>query len=229
MMNIKLRTDVLSKSLIIENALSEILAIVFNFKKNDSRTLGHKGNPLSFKAKAEMLDDLKLLKDQEYKDLIMFMEIRNQLIHNLETDTLAKAAQRCDKTNKLLACSIDLQKKPNPINSELTEDNLKEGLKQLYVRILHFLRKILEEIVQDLKNEEKFQIELTQTEFLVDIVGLLKKSIYSLNEISTNYPIQRLKEIETTILFSFWEQIQKKYPEVFKIIEIRVKLKQKKH
>jgi hypothetical protein len=228
MMNIKLRTDVLSKSLIIENALSEILAIVFNFKKNDSRTLGHKGNPLSFKAKAEMLDDLKLLKEQEYKDLIMFMEIRNQLIHNLETDSLAKAADRCSKANKLLACRIDSPKKSNRTNPELAEDNLKDGLKQLYIRILHFLKKIVDELVRDSKNEEKFQTELTQTEFLVDIVGFLKKAIYSLNEINTSYPIHRLKEIEKTTLFYFWEQIQKEYPEVFKIIEIRLKVKLKK-
>ena len=61
-MNLKLRTDILSKSLIIEDVLSGILSVVLGFPKNTSSTLGRISSAFTFKAKTELLKDLKLLK-----------------------------------------------------------------------------------------------------------------------------------------------------------------------
>lgn len=96
-MNIELRKDILEKSLTLEDALSRLLAILFRFSKDNSKTLGHKSSSLSFKTKADLLNDLGRLNDEQYRALIMFMEIRNQLIHNLDSDSLMKAVQRCNK------------------------------------------------------------------------------------------------------------------------------------
>ena len=152
-MNLELRTDILAKSLRIENLLSEILSVILRFKKHSSKTLGHASSALSFKAKADLLNDLERLKEGEYKDLIMFMEIRNQLIHNLETDTLIKAVERCNKVSKLLAHNKDLQNDFSKcIEPKLKEGILKIGLKQLYDRILDSARRILEAIIHETKD-----------------------------------------------------------------------------
>jgi len=228
-MNIKLRTDVLSKSLIIENLLSGILSVILKFPKDSSKTLGHTGNPLSFKAKADLLNDLERLKDTEYKDLIMFMEIRNQLIHNLDTDTLMKAVERSNKVKKLLAHDKDLQKNFSSCSDpKLQDDILRNGFQQLYDRILNFSKGILKAIIQESEDEEIFRAESIQTEFLIDIVEFIKKAMDNLNEINANYSINETKEINTTVLIFFWQQIQKNYPNVFKNIENILKRNRKK-
>lgn len=79
-MNMELRKDILYKSLSIEDLLSSLLAILFRFPKDSSKTLGHSSSALSFKQKADLLKDLGGLNATDYNDLILFMEIRNQLI-----------------------------------------------------------------------------------------------------------------------------------------------------
>lgn len=59
----------------------------------------------------------------------MFMEIRNQLVHNLDTNTLFKAVERCQKTKKLLEHNKDLQKRfESNDESESKEDIIKMDL-----------------------------------------------------------------------------------------------------
>lgn len=228
MMNLKLRTDILSKSLIIEDVLSGILSIVLGFPKDSSATLGHMSSAFTFKAKTELLKDLKLLKAQQYKDLIMFMEIRNQLVHNLATNTLLKAVERSQKTKKLLEHNKDLQNRFNcNDDSGSQEDIIKIGVNELYHRSLNFLKDILRAIIIEADQIEKIQSQEIQTEFLIEVIEFIKNAIKSLKEIHTDYSDSDLKEIEETIFIFFWQQVQKKHPNIFREIRARIQLKQK--
>jgi len=187
-MNMELRKDILYKSLSIEDLLSSLLAILFRFPKDSSKTLGHSSSALSFKQKADLLKDLGRLNATDYNDLILFMEIRNQLIHNLKTDTLLKAAQRCDKLNKLLAHSKDLQTEfSNYDDLKLKEGVLKMGLQNLYDRILDFIQKVINIIVQEIELEESRKTAAVQSELLIEITEFLGNAVDTVSKIRDDY------------------------------------------
>lgn len=212
--------------------LSGILSVVLGFPKDSSATLGHMSSAFTFKAKTELLKDLKLLKPQQYKDLIMFMEIRNQLVHNLVTNTLFKAVESCQKTKKLLEHNKDLQNRfESNDESESKEDIIKIGFNELYYRMVDFLQDILNAIILEAKEKENFQTEEIQTEFLIEVIGYIKYAINPLKKIYSDYSDSDFKKIEETILIFFWQQVQKNYPNIFREIgtrrEIRTRLKLK--
>lgn len=230
-MNIKLRSDILSKSLVLENLLSGILSVILNFpkEKSKSKSLGYTGNALSFKAKTDLLNDLQKLKPQEYNDLLMFMEIRNKLIHNLDIDTLKKAAECCDKINKILGNDNGLKKRySSTIDLAAQEEILEIAFKQLYDRILKFSKEILETIIQESEDEEASRIESTQTEFLISIVGLIRNSFDIINKGLEDYSMEEGKEMKKTFLIFFYQQISQKYPNVYRNIETMNKLNRRK-
>jgi len=75
---------------------------LFNIKKDDSLTLGIKSSSLSFKAKVDLLRDLNRISIEDQKYFVLFMEIRNKLIHNLSIDTMLKAVKSIDKLPQLI-------------------------------------------------------------------------------------------------------------------------------
>lgn len=184
-MNIELRTDVLAKSLILEDALSRLLAILFRFSKNTSKTLGHTSSSLSFKTKADLLYDLGRLKDEQHKALIMFMEIRNQLIHNLDCDSLMKAVLRCNKTNKFLAIDEKLKKQfHDTTNENQKETILKLLLEQLTKNIISFCKSIIGSIEEEIKEEDRRRKKEFEAEFLLGAIKCLSDSVDMVSDIS---------------------------------------------
>lgn len=221
-MNIKLRSDILSKSLVIENLLGGILSVILNFteEKSKSKSLGHTANALSFKAKTDLLLDLKQLKQHEYNDLITFMEIRNKLMHNLDVDTITKAADSTKKINKLIEKDNDLAKKYLATNNlTYQEEILKTAFQGLYDRIVSFSKGILKNIIEESKNEQSMRDEIIQTRFLIDIEQFFRSSIRTVSKTSEKYSDEELNQMQNLFLIFFYKQISEKYPNVFRNIE----------
>jgi len=80
--NKDLRSNILIASIRVEEAASNVLKFLFRTIKPDSKTLGNKSSSLSFKNKIDLLYDLEDIEKSDYIDMIKFMEIRNQFIHN---------------------------------------------------------------------------------------------------------------------------------------------------
>jgi hypothetical protein len=136
----KLRSRVLICSLNIEDFLSGVLALLFRFPKDSSKTLGNTGSSLSFKAKADLLRDIDRIPDETYKDLVLFMEIRNQLMHNLASDSLCKVLNRNSKVNAFLKLNPEYEKE----HMKLKEGKVKEKL--LYKCFTIFIGKLIAEL-----------------------------------------------------------------------------------
>jgi hypothetical protein len=85
--NIKLRQDILEQSLHIESMINQLLLVFLNINKIGTKTLSNKSSSLSFKNKIDLLYDLDRLTKPEYTKFILFMEIRNQFIHNIDCST----------------------------------------------------------------------------------------------------------------------------------------------
>ena len=104
-MNIDLRKDILEASLEIEDLLSKLLITLLRIKKSDDKskikTLGHTGSPLSFRTKVDLLYDIDIFNKTQYTHFILFMEIRNQFIHNLDADSFDVVMPRVNKPSML--------------------------------------------------------------------------------------------------------------------------------
>lgn len=221
-MNIELRKDILERSLIVENALSGVLSLLFRFSKDESKTLGHTSNSLSFKTKADLLFDLKRLDDRQYKELVMFMEIRNQLIHNLDTDTLLKATNRCQKTNKFLDLNLNLKKEFIEAENETQKETI---LKLLFGELTQHLiltcKTILESIEKEIKVEDLRKSKELESEFILKTIKFLGDSIDKVSdvydEILVGDDTDNLKhkgQIKNFIWVHFMKELKSEYPDI---------------
>lgn len=102
-MNIELKAQVLKASIEIESKLSELLLDLLAINKEAPKTLGKTGSALSFKSKTDLLLDIDKIDKDLYKDLILFMEIRNQFIHNIDTNSFETVIDRVKKESHLLS------------------------------------------------------------------------------------------------------------------------------
>ena len=101
-MNIKLKSEILEKSITIETYLSQILMRLLDIVNNENKTLSYKGTALSFKAKVDLLFDIEKIEKNLYNDLVTFMEIRNQFIHNYDTNSFETVNLRINSKKRLI-------------------------------------------------------------------------------------------------------------------------------
>ncbi|MBK9388784.1 MAG: hypothetical protein IPN68_00850 [Bacteroidetes bacterium] len=92
-LNITLRIEILTNTLRLEQSASDIIKAILRILKEKTKTLDNKSSSLSFKNKIDILQDLDELTKEAYDDLIKFMEIRNQLIHNHECTSFIKLSE----------------------------------------------------------------------------------------------------------------------------------------
>jgi hypothetical protein len=158
-MNLEVRTTVLEHSLKLENALNKILIGIIDVKSSDPKTLGHKSSALSFSSKANLLYDLEKITKEEYSLLFCFMEIRNQFIHNLDSDSFTKVVERINKKK------IFLDSDPHTGELIKKEDNT-EIKERLYSKIYHnFYRKLIDLLIKQYESllevhRKKYQSEI---------------------------------------------------------------------
>lgn len=117
---------------------------------------------MSFQSKADLLLDLGRIEDEEYKRLKLFMEIRNQFIHNIEIDTFLKASEKVNAMPKrLLETDLGLKNKfeklrllQDDLEVQATKEELLTlGFQKLYIDILETLVSQHEKIREDVDRE----------------------------------------------------------------------------
>ena len=150
-LNLKLRTRILELSLQLENRLSEILSILFNIEKDTSKTLAYSSKALTFKTKVDILRDLGMFNDYPYSkkynivynDLIFFMEVRNQFMHNLEANNITDVLNWIQKLTNM--------KKRMKIyeNFGIVDD----GSEEMYFRAFEQMALHIDGLLYEFKNE----------------------------------------------------------------------------
>jgi hypothetical protein len=79
------RLEYLGRSLLVEALLSSFLSGLIGISDHkNSKSFGNKSSALSFKAKVNLLLDMKVFDKSDDWKLEKFMEIRNQFVHNLD-------------------------------------------------------------------------------------------------------------------------------------------------
>lgn len=177
-MNMELRTDALRSSILIEDILSGYLSHLFNIKKDTSLTLGIKGSSLSLKTKVDLLRDLNRISSDEQKYFLLFMEIRNKIVHNLEMDTMFKALESLGSGKIATIIKIDnnvyeLYQKCRD-EAEI-EDVLVLAFKSLWLKLSNIVSLAIEKLVKELND----QAELKKSEIMHDLYKDFFKALQS--------------------------------------------------
>ncbi len=179
-MNIEIKSDILRRSILIESSLAQLLGTILNIQNTDSKSLGYTGTALSFKAKTDLLYDIDRISQPLYNDLLTFMEIRNQFIHNSDTNSYELVIKRIPRKKNLLDFI-----KENAIFASENETSLKLGVQGLSISILENLKsahlKILDELMTEYdkedveKNMRKIQLEIL-SECITSVFNRLKNT-----------------------------------------------------
>ncbi|WP_282031831.1 hypothetical protein [Winogradskyella eximia] len=162
-MNIKLKSEILEKSITIETYLSQILMRLLDIDNNENKTLSYKGTALSFKAKVDLLFDIEKIEKNLYNDLVTFMEIRNQFIHNYDTNSFETVNLRINRKKRLIEL-YDSQTEVEKKDSITYEKKLRIGFLNLSIKI-----------IQDLEITEK-TIIAEKIEFLNSKIEIYEKN-----------------------------------------------------
>lgn len=168
----KLRADVLDKSLTMESLLSQFIGVLLRIPIKDSRTIGSKSSSLSFKTKVDFLFDLGKLSTDDCKQLTLFMEVRNQLIHNIEIDTMYKALEATKNTAKIMKFQ-----EADTIDREMSEYDYRIAFHNFYGTLLQRVGEVLETINAELAAAEEQAQKAADSELFDKHLELLSEAI----------------------------------------------------
>ena len=100
--NLKIRMQVLENALTIENGINEVFLRLFNLKATDTKSFGYKSTTLSFKHKITLLKDIGVIDDNAFYPLNLFMEFRNQFMHNIYANSYSFVVNTLNRKKELL-------------------------------------------------------------------------------------------------------------------------------
>ena len=95
--NLQLRSEILDAALTLEDAVNKLLLALLVIDKPDKKAMSNKSGNLSFKNKIDLLFDLEILSNDEYRALLLLMELRNQFLHNIECSSFENAVKHLGK------------------------------------------------------------------------------------------------------------------------------------
>lgn len=218
-MNIELRKTILEQSLSIENWLSKIIVSLIHIKKDAPKTLGTKSSAFSFKNKVDLLYDLDRIDKEDYNLFILFMEIRNQLIHNIEIDTLEKALTVIQKKQPFLNLDIESRNAYELSQHEqLKERFLLTILYKLDIKLNKITTKIYEVLIDELEMEKQQLIKSSSFDKYSSIVDLLQECITEFTDkFATNFDsdTKNQKEMKDIINSLFYKIAKEKFEKQF--------------
>ena len=183
-MNKELRLEILINSLELENQLSKIIARIIRVPKSGTKTLGNQSSSLSFKTKVDLLYDLDRISKSEYNLIILFIEIRNQFIHNLESDSFVKVCEILgnNKRNKLVSIDSRVAKLYSDYESHPEAKIDIEGILKLAFGALdQKLRKILinqyERLLHEIQKDDEDKARLEQHDVFKDMTRIVLETV----------------------------------------------------
>lgn len=222
-----IRLNVLNKSLEIENYLSDIIREIIRIPKIKTKTLSNQSSSISFKTKVDLLYDLDRLTKDEYNLLILFMEIRNQFIHNIYANSFIKTFEFLEKNkiNQLLKVDNKVQKlysnnnKLDAFDSDL-ENILELAFDSLFIKIINIISNQHKKIKFEIEKELEQEYQLKNNKIYSDIIFIIMETTKEFGEIwdntikkQTNENLNFSKILSSYINQKSIEKIKIKYPE----------------
>lgn len=175
-----LRLDVLKKSLEVENSLSQVIKAIIRVPKEDTKTLGNTNSALSFKTKADLLHDLGRLESKHYKLLILFMELRNQFVHNINAISFSTVFEFLGEDRRKHLIRIDPTIKviyDAQAEGEAHEHIYQRAFQALYIELLEVLMQLYQGVIQIRDAERQERERVWALELGSEVHKLLEDSV----------------------------------------------------
>jgi len=191
-MNKEILITVIERALVIEDMLSQIFRTLLEIEKPNSKTLSHKTSALSFMTKVDLLFDLERIDLDSYNLLKMFGEIRNQFMHNIDSDTFSIVLERLNKNSKLLKIDTEF---PNyfkdAIDSNQQERIYDLAFQKLALDIHDILETVRKKIFEEKLDNINSALKAIEKEKLEKFMTLLYESIDEFSDIFS----QQMKDL----------------------------------
>lgn len=218
-MNVECRIKILSKSLEIEDGLSNILKEIIKVPKVDTKTLGNQSSSLSFKTKADLLYDLDRITKDEYNRLILFMEIRNQFIHNIHANSFTKVFEILgnNRKNNLLKLNDELTELHDLVKEEKDKEKILEFCFDfLSIKLLETIISNREQIIKNFENEREQENLSRISNISMDMLNYVQETIDEFGDIWT-------KELEKSGVRTDFKDLMSSYIHQKSIEKLRTK------
>ena len=179
-----LRADILQTSLILEYSTSVFLGSLLGVKDiSKSKSFGNTGKALGFEQKITLLTDIEAFTNELRSKFEMFMAVRNQLVHNIDANSMESCALYIEGLQKYLF-------KRYPQKDELRlEHKLREAFRSLSIDLLKELQILRDRAIQKITEEEsKDAAEAALTSLL--------KTLETIEPDFSSYIVKILPDIE---------------------------------
>jgi hypothetical protein len=171
-MNLQLRSEILHIALNLENIVNELLLALLLIDNPKRKALSNKSGNLSFRNKLDLLFDLDVLVSDEHQKLLLLMEFRNQVLHNIECNSFQNAVKLLggDKEKRLLQFA-------NEDNIGDQEYQYQGSFRNLNIECLEILRAKFDDRMRQIENRRKILVRLTESPivFINRYFDILKK------------------------------------------------------
>ncbi len=230
-MNIELRTKVLKKSLELEQRINKSISILIDIKAQDAKAITFKSSSIPLSSKVNLLYDLEFISSEEYEILFCFLEIRNKLMHDINTDTIVKAVMPNHKKlfenqDKSLKCYLT-----NSISENRKEEIYILLLDKLSSNVLSICVKLYERCLAKINNGGCFKTTDEYNLILQKSINDCKRLYHICSETVTlifkkytNKELDGFQIEEATseflvksILLQMHENIKEEFPEIVEI------------
>jgi len=201
--NIEMELNMQTRILVIENLLhierlaKDLLRIIFRIFEQKTKTLGNTSNAISLKSKIDFLSDLNDIDDNEYKEFIKLMEIRNQFAHNSDAISFISLDAINPELNKYLKSkhsTLFIEDSDTELMLKnafiLSAKNCQKKLKTLTIEYNIGLQK-------EIKEKYTYRTILDATEFIKFSWKLL---VNSNSETNLNISKEKLKKIGDSLV-----------------------------
>ena len=198
----KIKLKVLKYSLRLEKIASHSLAFILDIEDpTNTKTLGNKNTPLAFNQKLHLLLDSGSIDKEEKEKMEIFMEVRNQFMHNLNVNSFVEVfsvlSGRENRLRKLypdyFSDKIEIEDSLNKVTEKLYVEGMKilisfKGAREnklqtisresvyrnLYEATPAAIDRALKMLVNDIRTDS---FHYTDKEILIKNIELLKKQI----------------------------------------------------
>ncbi len=159
--NIKLRSEILEYSLILEKAINDLLLINLGiFDGGHSTRLFGKKASITFKNKIDFLYDTEILSKEENADLELLMIFRNKFLHDIECNSFLSAIEQLDNSIK-----NKFKLHLNHGQSINNEDSCKTACQNLYLKNIDVIKNKVK--CERIKIQERSEVFLLQNKQII--------------------------------------------------------------
>ncbi|WP_422091607.1 hypothetical protein [Tenacibaculum ovolyticum] len=134
----RIREKILSDSIRFEKLASACLAMFLGIDLKTSKTIGNSSQALSFNDKMNIFLDMKSINKEERNALQNFMSIRNQFMHNFDSDSFINCLANLNGVGKNLIKNFPI-KEVGVSEEEKYEkcyDELQKKIQNLFNRLV---------------------------------------------------------------------------------------------